>query len=272
MTSPFPRVLDAMRGRVTLERQGLPVTGQDRVAVVAHYSTSSQATKSFERLISSIQGAGYVVVVSSTCTDPAPLRWSLGRPDEVTVLRRPNVGYDFGSWAVALEAFPDIRQSRNVIVANDSMVGPFLDLRAHLERFEASRSDAWGLTSNYQFEPHLQSYFLGFRESILDSKQLRQFWNDIRIEPTKDQVIQRYELGLSRLLLAEGYILDAEFDAARVVGHDFNPVIIGWNRLLELGYPFVKRELVTNPSVVHGAGRLPSIVREMFGESVEEWL
>jgi len=159
-----------------------------------------------------------------------------------------------------------------VVLANDSMVGPFSSLRPHLESFESSAADVWGLTSNYQFQPHLQSYFLGFREGVLDEKLMRSFWSRIQLEPTKDQIIQRYELGLSRILMREGYILDAEFDAVRVVRHEYNPVILGWNRLLELGYPFVKRELVTNPQVVHGAAQLPSVVRQMFGEDVEDWL
>ncbi len=273
MTALRPRVLDAVDGLVTVEQAGDDVTGSRRVAVVAHFSVEARVTRSFDRLLAELLAAGYSVIVSSSCTAASPLSWPSGSPPAgVTILRKPNVGYDFGSWTVGFARFPQLADAEHVLVVNDSMIGPFTSLGPFIESFEASRADVWGLSSNYQFGFHLQSFFMGFHREAFSSPVVRRFWADIRVEPTKDEVIRRYELGLSRLLRSEGFILDAQFDAARVVAPEFNPNILGWHRLLMLGYPFVKRELLTDPSVASDAHRLPAVIQDMFGEDVREWL
>ncbi len=273
VTAPRRRVLDVVDGRITVEQSGKDVIGSRRMAVVAHFSQDAQVTRSFDRLLTELRAAQYAVIVSSSCPAPTPLVWPSGSPPEgVTILRKPNLGYDFGSWAVAIARFPQLADAEHVLVVNDSMVGPFSSLAPAISAFESSPADVWALSSNYQFGFHLQSFFLGFHREAFTSQVMRRFWADVRVEPTKDEVIRRYELGLSRLLRSEGFILDAEFDASMVVAADYNPVILGWRRLLELGYPFVKRELLTNPSVAPGARALPAVIRDMFGEDVREWL
>ena len=50
-------------------------------------------------------------IASSSSARPKsaePLDWREAGPPALTVLRRPNVGYDFGSWATALDRYPAI--------------------------------------------------------------------------------------------------------------------------------------------------------------------
>jgi len=64
---------------------------------------------SFRTLIEEFVGAGYRVIVVSSATCWAELDWGSADLADAIVLRKPNVGYDFGSWAVALDRFPAVR-------------------------------------------------------------------------------------------------------------------------------------------------------------------
>lgn len=271
-TGASARVLDLVRNRVTVESGPARPPAGDRVALVASWAPDARVSRSLSELVRSLDAAGYPAIVIRASDDTAPLHWDSAPPASTVVLRKPNIGYDFGSWAVALDRFPALAKRRNVILVNDSMVGPFRALDEMAHSFESSRADVWGATSTRQVIPHLQSYLLGFRNGVLADPAVRQFWRSVNHLEDKSQIISDYELGLSRLLRAEGVTSDAWFASERVVAPADNPVINGWHRLIDLGFPFVKRELVRNPAIVRDARLAPHVIREQFGADVAEWL
>jgi hypothetical protein len=243
-----------------------------RVAVVAQWSISAQMTKSVCALVHDLQSAGYQVAVCSACEADEPLVWhDPVDVDALTVIRRPNVGYDFGSWSIALELLPGVSAAENAILANDSMVGPFRSLATLLEEFEASSADVWGLTDTQQFGHHLQSYFLGFRNGALGARPLKRFWADICHEDDKTDIIHRYEIGLGQLLHAEGFVQTPAFSHELVVEPGQNPVIIGWKSLLERGFPFLKREILRSPWVAPEGETAPTVLARLLEVDIREW-
>jgi rhamnosyltransferase len=60
------------------------------------------------------------------------------------------------------------------------------------------------MTVSRELSPHVQSWFLVFERAALRSGLLQGFWRDMRPETDRYQVIRRYELGISRLLLTAG--------------------------------------------------------------------
>ena len=266
-----PRVIDAKGSVVVEQRDARPYQG-NRVAVIAHYSTCAKASKSLNALARGLLEADYRVVVSSGAPVPEPLSFEDGVQGRLTVLRKPNIGYDFGSWAMAQAWDPSIQRAKHVILTNDSLVGPFAPLREMLGRFEASKADVYGMTSTTQFGPHLQSYFLGFNDAVLSEPALSRFWRSIRHERDKEVVIHRNEIGLGQLLRRKGFSQDAAFPYWRVVDKGLNPTILGWQRLLEIGFPFVKRQILRTPEVAPNADQVPNVVRRLYGAEVREWL
>ena len=250
----------------------MSLRGLERVAVVAQFSPSPLLSKSFERLVRELTIHGYLVIVSSTTEGASDLHWPSGRPANVVIIRRPNIGYDFGSWAVVLNRFADVRSARFVLTLNDSLAGPFSSIGGLITDFESVPSPVWGAVRSYQFAPHLQSFFLGFKQGVLDSKPLRRFWNRVSVQGTKTKVIWKYELGLSELLRTAGIQNSAAFDGATIVEGELNPSILGWRKLLESGFPFVKRQLLTEPHVAPDSAEIPSVVKRLFSEEVVEWL
>jgi hypothetical protein len=267
------RVLDCAEGRIVIERGNLDsVRGQDRVAVLAHFSRGVHVSRSFRALVGEFVDAEYQVVVVSGCLADEPLEWNGDLAPGVVVVRQPNLGYDFGSWAIGLHLIGEAARAPFLILANDSVLGPFASLRPLLTQFEQTTADVWALTDTYQYFHHLQSYFLGFRDGVLAERPLQRFFQDVRIEATKWDIIRRNELGFNKLLRVEGYSTLPAFRADNVVAAGENPVIKGWSKLLANGFPFVKREIVNDPSVAPRSQFVAAEVTATYGQTLEEWL
>lgn len=268
-----PLVLDVVGEQVVLER-GSPedVAATGKAALVAQFSREPRASRSLLELLSQLAEGGYRCVVSSACEAPGRLEWPGPLPEGTVVLRRPNLGYDFGSWTVALARFPQVAGLGHVIITNDSMAGPFASIAPLLADFEAARTDVWSLTDSYQLGHHLQSFFVGFRGGVLAEPVLRGFFRRVRVEPEKMEVVRRYEVGLTAACIAGGYSMSTRFRAQDLGVGAENPTLAGWQRLLTEGFPFVKRTLVNDPSTAPGAEDAAEVVRRRFGVELADWL
>lgn len=265
-------MLDVVLPTVKVDGNIEVLNGADRIAFVASYSANRKVTKSLAQLVVELEAAHYVVVIVRASDEEGALVWPAGVDTNAIVVRKKNFGYDFGSWATGLALFGSHLDAPYVLLANDSLVGPFSSLKPMLEDFEESTFDVWGATNTTQFTVHLQSFLIGFKGGILQDPPLQQFWNTLRQEKTKQLIIEKYEMGLSRLLYVEGYVAGPWLDSELVVDFGDNPTILGWQRLLELGFPFVKRELLTNPAIVESGHQVASFVQAKFGLDPHEWL
>lgn len=261
-----------------VERAAPVPAGAQRVAFVAHWSPDERQTRSTLALIAELQRLDYRVIVSSTSTAERPLEFLPAeggvpavRLDDLTVLRRPNIGYDFGSWAAAMARYRPLLSLPYVLVVNDSLVGPFGPLDEVIGDFERTTADVWGMVESDQFASHLQSYFRGFRFGVLREPVLHRFWRDLRVIPDKSLLIEHYEFGFSHLLARNGFSTAAFVHHSEVVADGLNPTIYGWRELLAAGVPFVKRELLRRPELVSDGHRVPEVLAELFGIEVDRW-
>jgi len=264
------------------ERVGVQVEGIDglasaeslqRVAILVQWGPDSRLSRSVLELTNSLVGHDYPVVLVSACDSSGPLEWPGDVPPSVTVLRRRNLGYDFGSWAAALDRYPAIAAADQVLLVNDSLAGPFAPIDHLFKMFDETGADVWGLTDSSQLGTHhLQSYCMGFKHGCLQEPPLAKFWHDICIEPTRDDIIHRYEIGLSRLLHREHFSVDAAFRHSRVVRGGDNPTIHGWRQLLDLGLPFVKRQLLRQPELTPDGLQVRAELKRRFGVDADDWV
>lgn len=259
-------------GHTVLESGPRHLGPGDRLAIVASYGPTPEVSLSLATLISELERLGYPTVLVRASDDSARLEWPLGMTRPTVILRKPNLGYDFGSWAVGIERYSAALRRRFVILANDSLVGPFAPLDDLIQGFERSTADVWAATSTHQFVDHLQSYLLGFRGGVLADPTLRQFFRRLPNVEEKSAIIERYELGLSRRLLAEGFTMAAAFESEQVTAPADNPTIGGWRELLRLGFPFVKRELLRNPDVVADGRDVRELVQKLYDTDPEGWV
>ena len=187
---------------------------------------------------------GFQVVLVSACESSERLIVSPFLLDQITIVRKPNFGYDFGSWSVGLQAFPEIELADEVLLLNDSLIGPFGKLQKILDQMNDSPYSVTGLTDSIEIDYHIQSYMMHFKNGSLRDTVFRSFWRNVRHEDNKDDVIQKYEVGLSRLALENGIYIGAVFT--------FNLTPNRWgassksnvSSLFYQGFPFVKSNLV----------------------------
>lgn len=212
--------------------------------------------------------ARLVVVSASAARLPAPL---VGLVD--AFVPRANVGYDFGSWRDGLATLRPA-EFDEILCVNDSVYGPLCDLGPTLRDPRTAGADLWGMVLSEQSTrrrggrcPHVQSWFFGMRRRLLESPVYAAFWNSIVPLADKEEIVGRYELGLSAACTRAGLRIAGIYDArtaARVrLGElwphlsladprrswrlvkkarrsPHNPSELVWWRLLEAGVPFVK--------------------------------
>ena len=228
---------------------------------MAHWSTATEPSRSVVTMLQELEAADFETVLVSAAEVPGPLgrvcTWAPGgpaMPQGTTVMRRANVGYDFGSWACVLAAFPGVAAATRVLLTNDSLIGPFAPLSPILAAGDAVETPVWGLSGSRQYRPHLQSFFMLFKDRTLQNPELRRFWSDIRVETRKAKTVRYNELGLSEVLERAGIPWRTMFEPDN--DRSTNPTIENWDGMLESGFPFLKAgALVPNPDGSRSASR-----------------
>lgn len=269
-----PLVLEVQGDEVVVEGDDrFMTTGRpERVAVIAHWNMDARIDRSSAELVRALLGHGYEVLLVSTAPGSSRLEMPPDLAGRLTVLRRPNLGYDFGSWATALDRYPVISQAPQALLMNTSLVGPFAALDDLLAHFDQTSADVWGITDSTQFGRHIQSYCLGFKAGSLAEAPIARFWRELRVERDREAVIEHGELALGRLLRQERFVTDVAIPYWRVVADEQNPTIIGWRALLDHGFPFVKRQLLREPQVAPDGHRVQEEIARRFGQDADAWV
>nr|WP_283251750.1 rhamnan synthesis F family protein [Aeromicrobium duanguangcaii] len=205
--------------------------------------------------------------------------------------------YDFGSYSMLardLVGWDTLADYDEVLFVNDSsyLVRPLDEVFAQME---AERCDWWGMQatkglsatkhrpSNQFTEPipldtlrdemlaqfegdaiydfHVASYFLAFRRPVLDDPVFRRLVDGVVAQRGKRQIIQKYEIGLTRILIGRGHRFTTFVPAL----YPFHPVYSPWAfHLIEQGFPFLKRFLLyQNHYDVPGLARWKETVLEL---------
>ena len=178
------------------------------LVVMAHYDAfGSVAPHALRQMEAWQEVADRLLVVSTTdFTDPEAVTAIEKRAE---LLRRENYGYDFYSYKVGLDGAGDLGGYDNVVICNDSYVGPVIPWSRVFDGMRERAVDAWGLTETMRRTRHVQSYFYVFRPWVVRSQAFTGFWRAMQPISDRMQVIKRYELGLSTALLDAGFEIGA---------------------------------------------------------------
>ncbi len=279
------------------------LTEARRIAVFVHYDAKGIVHPYVIFYLEQLREAGYSILFVTNSPKFLPSAVEVLRQHCALILRRRNRGYDFGAYKDALREIPDVAVLESLILANDSVYGPFHSLRELLRQADPNQADIWGITDTFQHHYHLQSYFLLFHRAALTATEFHRFWKDVCYAQSKQLVVHYHEIGFSRRMLAAGLRLEALYPyravalelmddlgcrslddpdwAARLPQRDYlrwlydnlmagvpvNPSHFFWEPLLRRhGYPFLKRELLTrNPCNVPLTQYWESAVRQVSG-------
>ncbi len=246
----------------------LDVTGVRRLAIFMHFDAGGVVHGYVRHHLAALRAAGLDIVFVTNAPDLTSESRDAIAPLCRAVVRRHNVGLDFGAWKDCYLALQGREGLEMLVLANDSVYGPFHDLGALIARADPAQADIWGATDNREGRPHLQSYFLIVHARALRHRAFEAFWRAVRPVGSKRWIVTRYEIGLTRAMEAAGLRCAALFPyraiADRVAASDpaddhglmvatmvragrpLNPTHFFWDRLIaEDGFPFLKRDLLT---------------------------
>ena len=244
---------------------------QRRVCLFAHFHPRQRIRPPVLQYLAALRSCGYQVFVACSGAAPPPEADRLAlEATGATMLHRQNAGLDFGAWQHLIRQGCADGADR-VLLANDSVFGPFHPLDAVIDRMEATGSDVWGLIESRQRTWHLQSWFLQFTGDAFRQKAVQKLFAQPFERMDKDAVIERGELALGDVLRETGLRCDALIkhrDGTRSARHHtLNMMHLDWaHNLLALGMPFIKTELVRlNPMRLPWAHEWDTVLRTELG-------
>ena len=265
LTATANRVLPARERVVAGDVE--EVLARDRVVVLAEWSAGAGVREDALAGARAWADAGFGVLVVAA-RDPWTRLAPPAVPAGVAVARRANTAYDFGSWAHALRTWPRLADKDLVVLTNDSLVGPLGDLGPLVDRIDAGDAPVWAATSSRVPTEHLQSYLVAFRGGVLAQPALRDFFGGVRPLRSKREVVRTYEIGLTLAVDAAGLRREVGWTHEETgQPPTIDLTLHAWRALLEAGFPFVKRMLLTAPQYATQREAVREAVAERTGRT-----
>ncbi len=175
------------------------------VALFAIHQRGRHLTHSHHAMLAALSARGYRTVLVNSSPDAEAGRAELARGDIAGLVRRSDHGRDIASWLLALVLLRErLGGVDHVLFCNDSFLGPFDDLREVLAHRAAAGVDFWALTDSWDRGYHLQSSFFTLSAGCLNGEAFRHFAATYAYPNERDAVVTQGELGLSRVLVADG--------------------------------------------------------------------
>ena len=162
------------------------------------------------------------------------------------VIIKENVGYDFGAWRTGLmENMGFIENYEHLILCNDSVYAPLDDFSSVFMRMNDKKLDAWSITDSFEVAYHMQSYFLVFSKRTFTDAAFYDFWNNYLVYKEKRNIIEKYEIGLSKLLVKKGFSIGAYCETGKITTKKENISHVHWREcFVDRGCPTLKVELL----------------------------
>jgi lipopolysaccharide biosynthesis protein len=197
---------------------GAPWTG--KLCIFAHHDRGGEVHDYVLHHLGCLRAAGFDIVFVSNCTALNPASVTDVAALARLVLTRRNVGGYFGAYKDALTAVGDLNGVDRLLLANDSLYGPFWALDGVLARMDGLRGQFWSLTDNWQRAYHLEPDFIIFGREAIAAPAFAQFWRGVRYVNSRSYQFRHYEVGLSQALLRAGLrggVLCSYRDMSRIV-------------------------------------------------------
>ena len=227
----------------------------DKVCLFVTYSRQPRLKPDCFRQARVWRARGLKFILVAITDNPASFMHDAAQTDQLDgFVIRPNLGHDFGAWAGAICDLPELRDVSLLVTANDSIVGPLRSFDDFLDRMDRIPGDLIGVTESCEARRHYQSYMLFFRPNALRSDVFDRFWRNVRIVERTDVVIH-CELRLLRRFEQGGLTSGVLFPAI----DSSCPTNRHYRRLIDEGFPYVKRQLLRDRQFCRSQDALASL-------------
>ncbi len=239
-------------GILALEKRLYPPStadGKRRLLLYVHFDADNTFSMIDECLACALKAySSRMILISNSPLPPEATAIAGNVFDEVIL--RPNTGFDFKAWAEVFLSLSreELASYDEIIFANNSLIGPCFPLREMFDAMAGRREDFWGAVlhphfrvNGREFPEHLQSFFLVFREKLLRSDVFREFWQTVKAEKSLMDVVEKYEMELTRYFKRAGF----SYSAYYTMKDAFDSLYIKPESYLARHFPFVKKKAFT---------------------------
>ncbi|SDZ12608.1 rhamnan synthesis F family protein [Nitrosomonas sp. Nm33] len=244
---------------VRYSERGYLAPNYDRpVCFFCGYDEKNIIKKNVYRYLNELMQAGFDIVFISSNEIVSDADLEKLSKFCIRIIVKENRGYDFYGWKIGLQEYPQYHSHSALLLANDSVLGPLFSIHKIIARLENDDADIVGMTDSLHFLPHLQSYFLYCKKSVMVSEEFTDFFSRVEVLGFKMAIVKKYEIGFSRLLgrrfkLSALYSLDSILNRIHCTDRPKNWIdatVYLWKPLVtEFKFPFLKKNLLIKKGV-----------------------
>lgn len=210
-----------------------------KIALYASYQTGEEIPGYVRYALAHLAKTDFKVVLLTNERTLSQASYEFLADNGIELFLTQNHGFDFGMWKRYLH-MQAISNSENenierLLLINDSVVYYQDKFEEYFEQAEKSHADVVSLTSNDEFAPHLQSFFLYMKPAALGV-----FFMHLFETPEQENfydVTRRLEVALSEKFGEADVKMESLY-------HTERPVFFAYKELIEQGAGFVKRKLL----------------------------
>lgn len=193
------------------ELEGALKHGASKLAIICGFTPNFVPRVSTKYLVEALIDAGYFVLQIQTGDQAQDVSdWPQPSGTYAYFLRN-NIGYDFGSWFTGLALTqPWKRDVDEVLLINDSIIGPLFSLKDFLKDSHLNRYGLYGLSDSFEHSYHLQSFAVRLSGDFIRSPALDKFICQYPITTNKQVIIHMGEIALTQTALDFGFAVGCE--------------------------------------------------------------
>lgn len=178
---------------------------------------------------------------------------------------RENIGFDAGGFKDALCKYigwDNILKYDELVLANDSMFGPFKPMKTIFSEMNNKKIDFWGLIKHGEcinddighFSEHIQSFFLVIRKRMFHSKEFKLYWENMSYYDTFHRTVIEHEIKFTDFFAKLGFVYDVLADVDKNntsnIRNNFSQYAnLSYELIRKRNFPFLKKQQIACESL-----------------------
>ena len=173
------------------------------------------------------------------------------------ILERANKGFDVWAYKEAMETlgWEKLKTYDEVILMNYTIMGPIYPLKEMFDTMAERDLDFWGVTKFHQVDmdpfgtvpygylpDHIQTHFLVFRKTLVESRELQHYWETMPMIMSYQDSVGRHEASFTKRFSDFGFKWDVYVDSEDYRELTYQPIIgMAKQMIADKKCPFFKR-------------------------------
>lgn len=181
----------------------------------------------------------YLIVISNGIlpgTEKEKLRQCANR-----VIERENSGFDIWGYKTGLDyiGWDRVKRFDEIVLCNNTLMGPVCPFSDMFSEMAQKDLDFWGIARHYSipFDPfgcieygyvpeHIQSYFMVFRESMFNSFDFQEYWNELPLFRGYEEAVGLHEAVFTKKFADKGFVWDTYVDTSDIAYLTDHPILV----------------------------------------------